>query len=119
MARRLVVFLIPTGIIPLRELDVGTRIRSLGRRVACHCLSVLALIVRSIAVKISPVDTQRALPCRHCSQSSPNSVARHPTQGARSTSGWWCVEFLAKLTPRPSDSANNLLDSGLSRYLND
>jgi hypothetical protein len=65
MARRLVMFLIPTGIIPLRELDVSARIRLLGRRIPCHCLSVLALIVRLIAAKASPVGTQRALLCRH------------------------------------------------------
>jgi hypothetical protein len=57
MARRLVMVLIPIGIIPLRGLDVSTRIRSLGRRILCHCLSVLALMVRLIAAKASPVDT--------------------------------------------------------------
>jgi hypothetical protein len=57
MARRLVMVLIPIGIIPLRGLDVSTRIRSLGRRIPCHCLSVLALMVRLIAATASPVDT--------------------------------------------------------------
>src|SRR6266404_2914496 len=70
IARRLVMVLIPIGIIPKRGLDVIARIRSLGRRVLCHCLSVLALIVRLIAAKASPVDTCRALLCRHRCQSS-------------------------------------------------
>jgi hypothetical protein len=56
MARRLVMVLIPIGIIPLRGLDVSTRTRPLGRRIASHCLSVLALIARLIAAKASPVD---------------------------------------------------------------
>jgi hypothetical protein len=86
MARRLVMVLIPIGIIPMRGLDVIARIRSLGRRVLCHCLSVLALIVRLIAAKASPVDTCRALLCRHRCQSSIITVTRDPAQGARSTS---------------------------------
>ena len=57
MARRLVMVLIPIGIIPLRELDVvSTRTRPLGRCIACHCLSVLAPIVRLIAAA-ARVDT--------------------------------------------------------------
>src|SRR5216684_3279582 len=51
MARRLVMVLIPTGIIPLRGLGVSARSRSLGRRIPCHCLSVRTLIVRLIAAK--------------------------------------------------------------------
>jgi hypothetical protein len=47
----------PTGIIPLRALDVSTRIRTLGRRIPCHCLSVPAFIVRLITTKAVPVDT--------------------------------------------------------------
>jgi hypothetical protein len=43
--------LIPSGILPLRGLNVSARIRPLGRRIPCHCLSVLALIVRLIAAK--------------------------------------------------------------------
>jgi hypothetical protein len=54
--RRLVMVLIPTGIIPLRELDVSTRLGPLGRRIPCHCLSVPALIVRLIAAMASPVN---------------------------------------------------------------
>jgi hypothetical protein len=42
--------LIPSGIVPLRELDVGTRFRPLGRRIPCHCLSVSALMGRWITV---------------------------------------------------------------------
>ena len=56
MASSLVVVLIPTGIIPLRELVVGTRIQCLGRLIPCHCLSVLALIIKQIAVRILRVD---------------------------------------------------------------
>jgi hypothetical protein len=56
MARGIVMVLIPTGIIPLREPDVSTWIRSLGRRVPCHCLSVRALVVRLIAAKAAPAD---------------------------------------------------------------
>jgi hypothetical protein len=85
IARRLVMVLIPIGIIPMRGLDVIARIRSLGRRVLCHCLSVLALIVRLIAAKASPVDRYRAL-SRHRCQSSIITVTRDPAQGARSTS---------------------------------
>jgi hypothetical protein len=56
-ARRLILVLIPIGIIPLREPDVvGARTRPLGRRIPCHCLSVLALIARLIAAK-ARVDT--------------------------------------------------------------
>jgi hypothetical protein len=55
MARRLVMVLIPIGIFPLRGLDVSARIGSLGRRIPCHCLSVVALIVRLIAAKAAPV----------------------------------------------------------------
>jgi hypothetical protein len=51
MACHLVMVLIPSGILPLRGLNVSTRIRPLGRRIPCHCLSVLALIVRLIAAK--------------------------------------------------------------------
>jgi hypothetical protein len=54
---RLVMVLIPTGIIPLRGLDVSAWFRSLGRRIPSHCLSVLALIVGLIAAKGSPVGT--------------------------------------------------------------
>jgi len=43
--------LMPSGIFPLRGLDVSRRTRPLGRRIPCHCLSVLALIVRLIAAK--------------------------------------------------------------------
>jgi hypothetical protein len=57
MARRLVMVLIPIGIIPLRGLEASTPIRSLGRRIPCHCLSVLTLMVRLIAAEASPVDT--------------------------------------------------------------
>src|ERR1019366_9309029 len=57
MTRRLVMVLIPIGIIPLRGLDASTRFRPLGRRIPCHCLSVPALIVRLIAAKAWPVDT--------------------------------------------------------------
>jgi hypothetical protein len=62
MARRLVVVMvvilvvIPIGIIQRRGLDISTRIRPLGRRIPCHCLSVPALIVRLIAVKATPVN---------------------------------------------------------------
>jgi hypothetical protein len=49
--------LIPAGIIPLRGLDVSTRTRPLGRRIPCHCLSVLGLIVRLIAAKALLVAT--------------------------------------------------------------
>jgi hypothetical protein len=55
MARRLVMVLIPIGIFPLRGLGVSARFRSLGRRIPCHCLSVLALVVRLIAAKAAPV----------------------------------------------------------------
>ncbi len=57
MARRFVMVLIPIGIIPLRGLGVGTRTSPLGRRIPCHCLSVLALLVRLIAATASPVPT--------------------------------------------------------------
>jgi hypothetical protein len=57
MARRLVMVLIPIGIIPLRGLDVSTRTRSLGRRIPSHCLSVLALIAGLTAAKASPAGT--------------------------------------------------------------
>src|ERR1700675_288717 len=56
MTRRLVMVLIPTGIIQLRGLDVSIRTGTLGRRIASHCLSVLALSVRLIPAKASPVD---------------------------------------------------------------
>jgi hypothetical protein len=57
MAGRLVMVLIPIGIFPLRGLHVSTRTRSLGRRISCHCLSVLALTMRLIAAKAAPVHT--------------------------------------------------------------
>jgi hypothetical protein len=57
MAGRLVVVLIPIAIIPLRGLDVCTRTKPLGRRILCHCLSVLALMVRLMAAQAAPVDT--------------------------------------------------------------
>jgi hypothetical protein len=47
--------LIPIGVFPLRGLDVSARIGSLGRRIPCHCLSVVALIVRLIAANAAPV----------------------------------------------------------------
>jgi hypothetical protein len=55
MAGSLVVVLIPIGIIPLRRL-VGARIQRFGRFIPCHCLSVLALIIKQIAVGILRVD---------------------------------------------------------------
>jgi hypothetical protein len=57
MTSRLVMVLIPIGIIPLRGLYVSTRFKPLGRRIACHCLSVPALMVKLIAAKVSPVRT--------------------------------------------------------------
>src|SRR5438105_11305815 len=91
MAGRVVMLLIPLRIIPVRGLDVGARVRplvgSLGRRVPGHCLSVLALVIGSIAAMASPVDRRRALLCRHRCQSSIDPVARHWTLGAHSTSG--------------------------------
>jgi hypothetical protein len=56
MASRLVLVLIPIGINPLRKLVAGVRIQCLGRLIACHCLSVLALIIKQIAVRILRVD---------------------------------------------------------------
>jgi hypothetical protein len=87
MTRRLVMVLIPIGIFPLRGLDVSTRTGFLGRRIPCHCLSVLALMVRLIAVKTSLVDTYRAPLYRHRCQSSINTVTRRRAQAACSTSG--------------------------------
>jgi hypothetical protein len=57
MAGRLVIVLIPIGIISLRGLHVSTRFQPLGRRNACHCLSVPALMVKLIAAKVSLVGT--------------------------------------------------------------
>jgi hypothetical protein len=60
MARRLITVLFPMGILPVRGLDFSTRIgslvRSLGRRIPSHCLSVLALVMGPIAAMASPVD---------------------------------------------------------------
>ena len=49
MPRRLVMVVIPADIMPLRRLAVSARTGFLGRRIPCHCLSVLAL--RLIAAK--------------------------------------------------------------------
>jgi hypothetical protein len=57
MARSLVMVVIPSGIVQLRELSISARFRPLGRRIACHCLSVPALMVRLIAAMASLVDT--------------------------------------------------------------
>jgi hypothetical protein len=39
-------------------LDTGGQpwVRSFGQRISCHCLLVLALIVKSIAAMAAPVD---------------------------------------------------------------
>jgi hypothetical protein len=57
MAGGLVMVMVPIGIIQRQGLEIGMRIRPLGRRVACHCLSVPALMVRLIAAKAAPVDS--------------------------------------------------------------
>ena len=49
--------------------SLGCSSRSLGRRIPCHCLSVLALIAGWFAAKGAPVDPHRALLCRHRCQS--------------------------------------------------
>ena len=56
MAGRLVMVLIPVGIIPLRGLVIGTRMFPLGRPIDSHCLSVLAPVVGLVAAKAVPVD---------------------------------------------------------------
>ncbi|GAC1637188.1 MAG: hypothetical protein NVS4B4_17170 [Bradyrhizobium sp.] len=56
MADGLVVIVIPTGVIPLRVLEISTRTGALGRRFTCHCLWVPALMVRRIAAMASSVD---------------------------------------------------------------
>jgi hypothetical protein len=92
MTRRFVMVLIPVRLIPLRAMSVGTRVRlgmrpvtrwlgrSFGRRIACHCLSVLALIARWIAANGTPADLYRAFLCRHCCQSSIITVTRCRSQ---------------------------------------
>jgi hypothetical protein len=52
----LMMVLMPIGVIQRRGLDISTRVRPLGRRIPCHCLSVQALIVRLIAAKAALVD---------------------------------------------------------------
>ena len=84
MAGGLVVVLIPIGIIPLRRLVFGARIQRFGRLVACHCLSVPALIVKQVAVGILRVDAVRALLSRHRRQSSIETII-HPAPKAFST----------------------------------
>jgi len=49
--------LIPIRIIPVRRRDVSRRIGSVGRRIPCHCRSVLALIVSLFSAKALPVDS--------------------------------------------------------------
>ena len=60
MARRLVMVLSPFAILPVRGLAVrartGSLVRSLGRRFSGHCLSVLTLLMGSIAAMASPVN---------------------------------------------------------------
>ena len=58
VAGRLVLVAIPIGIVQRRRLDDSTRFGPfgpLGRRVACHGLSVPALLVRLIAAKAALV----------------------------------------------------------------
>jgi hypothetical protein len=56
MSRRLVVIVIPIGVVAMRVLEISTRMGALGRRFICHCLLVPALMVRWIAAMASPVD---------------------------------------------------------------
>ena len=96
---------------------------SLGRRIPCHCLSVLAL--RLIAATGAPVDLYRALLCRHRCQSSINTVTRHPAprSGGPSTSGRVVRRIPCNHTPRPSDLPSSRRESGCSgrdpQYPND
>jgi hypothetical protein len=51
-----IMIMIQVSIIPARALDISWWMRPLGRRVAGHCLSVSALMVRWIAAKAWPVE---------------------------------------------------------------
>jgi hypothetical protein len=56
MMRSLVMLMIPIGIIPLQGLVVGARTLRLWRLIPCHCLSVLALMMRTIASGRARID---------------------------------------------------------------
>ncbi|MES2032431.1 MAG: hypothetical protein V4477_24920 [Pseudomonadota bacterium] len=66
---RLVMLMIPIGIIPLQGLVIGARSIRLWRLISGHCLSVLALTVRMIVTGPSRIDNRRAPLCRHRCQS--------------------------------------------------
>jgi hypothetical protein len=56
MMRSLVMLMIPIGIIPLQGLIVCAGTLRLGRLIPCHCLSVLALMMRTIASGRARID---------------------------------------------------------------
>jgi hypothetical protein len=56
MMRSLVVLVLPIGIIPTQGLVIGARTLRLWRLIPCHCLSVLALNLRTIAAGRSRID---------------------------------------------------------------
>jgi hypothetical protein len=67
-ARRVFMFMIRADTGPPLRLQLSAGIAMLGR-VPCHCLSVLEVIAGLIGRRVSLVDTQRRLPCRHRYQS--------------------------------------------------
>ena len=107
MARSFVLIVIPIGLVPLRELGVGTRIRSLRRFPGATYSLPLPLGAGVdygwFAARGAPVDPYRALLCRHRCQSSINTVTRHPAPDRPSTSGRVVLRIPCNHTPRPSD----------------
>src|SRR4029077_11846539 len=108
---RLVVLVIPVGVIPLRLPGVSAWFRTLWRRAAYHCVSVLALIARLVAAKSPSVDTQRRLPCRHRYQSSPSTHIIRAKTALRSKRVAYPTSF--KHTLRGSGPSGRPHDSGL------
>ncbi len=77
--------------------SLGCFSRSLGRRIPCHCLSVLALIAGWFAAKGAPVDPHRALLCRHRCQSPVFTMSRCRPQRVLQRADGWCFEILVTI----------------------
>src|SRR5438270_855529 len=82
VAPRFVTVLLPTGIFPLRGLNVSPRMRALGRGIACHCLSVPALMVRSSAAKVASKPLRSSIPTPP-KPTGGSKTPQHLTEGAK------------------------------------
>jgi peroxiredoxin Q/BCP len=93
MFRNRIVVVIPNGIIPLRLPGIGADVRRVWRIDFGHCLSVLALRVRSIASGRSRIVAPRALLYRHrCQSLIKPAIRRCNVTACSAVRNRYCVE---------------------------